>query len=119
MRTLLKESIHPTASQRRTRRKGLPWWVFLPILGVAGVSAYFIASSASKEALVSVRRRAFSMRAVASPYVEGECAPGYDRMICLPPNTPVNCSQLPVRNFRVHGADIHGLDGDGDGLACE
>jgi hypothetical protein len=45
------------------------------------------------------------------------CAPGYDP--CLPPYPPdVDCADVngPIR---VTGSDPHGLDGDGDGVACE
>lgn len=47
----------------------------------------------------------------------GRCDPGYDP--CVPPYPPdVNCADVdgPVR---VTGADPHGLDADGDGVACE
>lgn len=47
----------------------------------------------------------------------GNCAPGYDP--CVPPYPPdVDCADVdgPVR---VSGSDPHGLDRDGDGVACE
>ncbi len=47
----------------------------------------------------------------------GACAPGYDP--CVPPLPPdVDCADVdgPIR---VTGADPHGLDADGDGVACE
>lgn len=47
----------------------------------------------------------------------GRCEPGYDP--CVPPYPPdVDCSDVdgPIR---VTGSDPHGLDGDGDGSACE
>ncbi|MGE3796094.1 MAG: thermonuclease family protein [Dehalococcoidia bacterium] len=31
----------------------------------------------------------------------------------------VNCNEIPDRNFRVVGQDVHRLDVDGDGIACE
>lgn len=45
------------------------------------------------------------------------CAPGYDP--CVPPYPPdVNCDDVngPIT---VTGNDPHGLDADGDGVACE
>ncbi|WP_432476665.1 thermonuclease family protein [Nocardioides sp. GXQ0305] len=47
----------------------------------------------------------------------GACAPGYSP--CVPPYPPdVDCADVggPVR---VTGTDPHGLDADGDGVACE
>ena len=47
----------------------------------------------------------------------GACAPGYDP--CVPPFPPdVDCADVdgPIH---VTGADPHGLDADGDGVACE
>jgi micrococcal nuclease len=47
----------------------------------------------------------------------GNCAPGYDP--CVPPYPPdVDCADVdgPIN---VTGSDPHGLDGDGDGVACE
>ncbi|SDS59084.1 GmrSD restriction endonuclease domain-containing protein [Microlunatus soli] len=47
----------------------------------------------------------------------GNCAPGYDP--CIPPYPPdLDCSDVdgPIS---VSGDDPHGLDGDGDGVACE
>jgi endonuclease YncB( thermonuclease family) len=47
----------------------------------------------------------------------GACAPGYDP--CVPPFPPdVDCADVdgPIT---VTGADPHGLDADGDGVACE
>ena len=47
----------------------------------------------------------------------GNCAPGYSP--CIPPYPPdLNCADVdgPIR---VTGSDPHGLDGDGDGVACE
>jgi len=47
----------------------------------------------------------------------GACAPGYDP--CVPPFPPdVDCADVngPIS---VTGADPHGLDADGDGVACE
>ena len=47
----------------------------------------------------------------------GACAPGYSP--CVPPYPPdVDCAEVdgPIR---VTGSDPHGLDADGDGVACE
>jgi endonuclease YncB( thermonuclease family) len=47
----------------------------------------------------------------------GNCAPGYRP--CIPPYPPdLNCADLngPIN---VTGSDPHGLDADGDGIACE
>ncbi|MBA3619214.1 MAG: thermonuclease family protein [Acidothermales bacterium] len=47
----------------------------------------------------------------------GRCEPGYQP--CVPPYPPgLDCADVdgPVRVF---GSDPHGLDGDGDGVACE
>jgi endonuclease YncB( thermonuclease family) len=47
----------------------------------------------------------------------GACAPGYSP--CVPPYPPdVDCADVngPIM---VTGSDPHGLDGDGDGVACE
>ena len=52
---------------------------------------------------------------VASP--QQACAPGYDP--CVPPYGPdLDCGDLdgPIA---VSGSDPHGLDADGDGVACE
>ena len=47
----------------------------------------------------------------------GACAPGYDP--CVPPFPPdVDCADVDGPII-VTGADPHGLDADGDGVACE
>jgi micrococcal nuclease len=47
------------------------------------------------------------------------CDPSYEGA-CVPPYPPdVNCRDLDERRFRSTGDDPHGLDGDGDGEACE
>ncbi len=49
----------------------------------------------------------------------GRCDPNYAGA-CIPiVNYDLDCSDIPDRNFRVVGRDIHGFDGDGDGIACE
>ena len=55
--------------------------------------------------------------ASAAPAQGSACAPGYTP--CIPPFPPdVNCDDVdgPIR---VTGTDPHGLDADGDGVACE
>lgn len=49
----------------------------------------------------------------------GNCAPGYSP--CIPPWPPdLDCGDLGgLRDIRVTGSDPHGLDRDGDGIACE
>lgn len=55
----------------------------------------------------------------ARPSNGEDCHPSYPD-VCLPPPPPdLNCSDLSDRNIRVQGNDPHGLDGDGDGWACE
>ncbi len=50
------------------------------------------------------------------PPAGGNCAPGYDP--CIPPYPPdLDCADTGF--VRVTGSDPHGLDADGDGLACE
>jgi hypothetical protein len=56
-------------------------------------------------------------KAPKAPAAGDGCAPGYNP--CVPPYPPdVDCPDVngPIR---VTGSDPHGLDGDGDGVACE
>lgn len=53
----------------------------------------------------------------ASP-ATSPCDPNYAGQ-CVPVATSVNCSDVPGTNVVVVGTDIHGLDGDGDGIGCE
>ena len=47
------------------------------------------------------------------------CHPSYDGA-CVPVGGgDVNCPSVPVKDFKVVGPDVYGLDGDNDGLACE
>ena len=49
----------------------------------------------------------------------GRCDPNYAGA-CVPPYPPdVDCGDLAAKRFRVVGRDVHHLDGDGDGVACE
>ncbi len=57
------------------------------------------------------------LAAKARPRTGGACAPGYSP--CVPPYPPdADCADVngPIR---VTGSDPHGLDADGDGIACE
>jgi micrococcal nuclease len=45
------------------------------------------------------------------PNYAGACVPISDR--------DLDCADVPARDFRVVGADIHRFDGDHDGVACE
>jgi micrococcal nuclease len=49
----------------------------------------------------------------------GSCDPNYAGA-CIPVYPPdVDCTQIPYRNFRVVGQDVHRFDVDHDGIACE
>ena len=49
----------------------------------------------------------------------GACDPNYAGA-CVPPYPPdVNCGDIAARNIRVVGTDVHHLDVDRDGIACE
>jgi hypothetical protein len=49
----------------------------------------------------------------------GGCDPNYTGT-CVPTGQgDVNCSDVPAKNFQSTGSDPDGLDGDGDGVACE
>lgn len=52
-----------------------------------------------------------------APIPVGGCAEGYEP--CIPPYPPdIDCADV-AGPINVAGADPHGLDADGDGLACE
>lgn len=47
------------------------------------------------------------------------CDPNYTGA-CIPPYPPdLDCTEISATNFNSVGSDPHGLDGDGDGVACE
>lgn len=49
----------------------------------------------------------------------GDCDPNYEGA-CVPTGYgDVNCADVTGTDFYVTGEDIYGLDGDGDGIACE
>lgn len=51
--------------------------------------------------------------------VAPSCDPNYSGA-CVPVYPPdVNCGDISARRFQVVGRDVHGFDGDGDGVACE
>ena len=53
------------------------------------------------------------------PASGGPCDPNYAGA-CIPVYPPdVNCTEIPDRNFRVVGTDVHRFDVDHDGIACE
>jgi micrococcal nuclease len=48
-----------------------------------------------------------------------QCDPNYAGA-CIPPYPPdVDCGQLAANGFQVVGVNVHGLDRDHDGIACE
>lgn len=52
-----------------------------------------------------------------APAPQGNCASGYSP--CIPPYPPdLDCADVPGPIY-VTGSDPHGLDADGDGVACE
>ena len=81
--------------------------------------------------MVSMRRRALALAtgviALSSSFVmgagpaqAGKCSKHYSHWACVPAHrADVDCDQISATNFRVHGTDIYGLDGDNDGIACE
>jgi hypothetical protein len=49
----------------------------------------------------------------------GKCDPNYEGA-CVPTgHGDVNCADVHETDIQVVGNDIYGLDGDGDGTACE
>ena len=49
----------------------------------------------------------------------GNCDPNYSGA-CVPADRgDVNCADVPGTDVEVVGEDVYGLDGNGDGLACE
>ena len=46
------------------------------------------------------------------------CSPHYSGA-CIPVRADVDCSQIADRDFRVVDEDVYGLDGDGNGIACQ
>jgi hypothetical protein len=47
------------------------------------------------------------------------CDPSYPDF-CIPPPPPnLDCSDIGETDFTVQGADLHGFDGDNDGVGCE
>ena len=47
------------------------------------------------------------------------CDPSYPD-VCIPPYPPdLNCGDILHKNFRVVGEDMHGFDGNKDGIGCK
>ena len=46
------------------------------------------------------------------------CDPNYSGA-CIPSGPDVDCGDIAAKRFRVVGRDVHRLDADGDGIACE
>ena len=50
---------------------------------------------------------------------ENNCGPSYPD-VCIDPYPPdLDCGEISYKNFRVSGSDLHGFDGDKDGIGCE
>ena len=52
------------------------------------------------------------------PAVGGGCDPNYAGA-CIPSGPDVDCGEITAKRFRVVGDDVHRLDADNDGIACE
>ena len=52
------------------------------------------------------------------PAVGAGCDPNYAGA-CIPSGADVDCGDITAKRFRVVGRDVHRLDADGDGIACE
>jgi micrococcal nuclease len=51
--------------------------------------------------------------------VAGNCDASYPG-VCIPPYPPdLDCGEVGFTNFAVRAPDLHGFDGDGDGVGCE
>ncbi|MGH2455401.1 MAG: thermonuclease family protein [Candidatus Limnocylindria bacterium] len=49
----------------------------------------------------------------------GDCDPSYPD-VCIPPYPPdLDCGDIPFKRFAVLAPDLHGFDGDHDGIGCE
>lgn len=49
----------------------------------------------------------------------GECDVNYEGA-CVPADVgDVDCTEILETDFDVVGVDVYGLDGDGDGIACQ
>ena len=58
-------------------------------------------------------------RATATvPAVGAGCDPNYAGA-CIPSGPDVDCGDISAKRFRVVGRDVHRLDADSDGIACE
>jgi len=52
------------------------------------------------------------------PAVGGGCDANYAGA-CIPSGPDVDCGDITAKRFRVVGDDVHRLDADNDGIACE
>lgn len=78
---------------------------------------YIAADHATPNRACRMPKPAPVMKQPAAPKPGPGCEPGYDP--CVPPYPPdLDCADVdgPIR---VTGSDPHGLDGEGDGIACE
>jgi hypothetical protein len=81
--------------------------------------------------MLSLRRRALALACGAialggslvmgaAPAQAHKCSKHYSKWACVPAHrADVDCTEISATDFRVHGRDIYGLDGDNDGIACE
>jgi hypothetical protein len=72
-------------------------------------------------ALMGINRllNEFSVEAAPGIFIDEACDPAYPDF-CLPAGPPdLNCSDIPMVNFRVKWPDPHGFDADHDGIGCE
>jgi hypothetical protein len=61
-----------------------------------------------------------SLTMAAGPVQARKCSKHYSKWACVPAHrADVDCTEISATDFRVHGRDIYGLDGDNDGIACE
>ena len=63
-------------------------------------------------------RTAPTARLVPTTAASGDCDPNYAGA-CIPSGPDVDCGEISAKRFRVVGRDVHRLDADNDGIACE
>lgn len=47
------------------------------------------------------------------------CHPSYPTVCIQPPPPDLDCKDIPYRNFKVVKPDVHGFDGNDDGVGCQ
>jgi len=57
--------------------------------------------------------------AVVAPTEGGACDPNYAGACIATGRGDIDCNEIPDRDFRVVGEDVHRFDVDHDGIACE